>query len=295
MRKLFLFLLIIVFANNKSATAQITEAGLQIGEMHYIGDLTAGKFGDANQIHVAYGGFIRNSFANGIISMRAGILLGKISGNDNNFDPSSSLYHRHLNFESYVQDFNFMVDVNLPGLSPCKYKFFSPYISAGVSIFHFNPIAEYFGQTVNLQELGTEGQGIAQFGNRAKYSLFQPSFPVGLGVKNLARDIFIVSLEVMYHITMTDYLDDVSTNYYDPQIIKQYNGAAAAYLSNRSDYKVVYDSKGLGSKQRGNSQANDAFIVSSISLSYIIDQRCGRAYKGLDFRQGGASKCASEF
>ena len=210
-----------------TAQAQITELGLQFGEMHYVGDLTVHKLGDRKEAHVAYGAFVRNTFVKGFVSLRAGFTIGKISGDDRDFTPSNSLYHRNLNFESYIQDFHAILDVNFLGISPCERRFFTPYLSAGVSVFHFNPIADYFGQTVNLQSLGTEGQGIDQFGNTPKYSLTQLSLPIGGGFKILCRDIFIVSLEVMYHKTMTDYLDDVSGNYYDPQIIRQYNGKTA--------------------------------------------------------------------
>ena len=294
MKKIFLTIGIISMCAF-NINAQLTEFGLQIGEMHYIGDMTVHKLGDRKEAHVAYGAFFRNTFLHGYLSARLGLTLGKISGNDKDFNPSGSLFHRNLNFDSYVQDFNLIFDVNLLGINPCEQKFFSPFISGGISVFHFNPIADYYGQIVNLQSLGTEGQGIAQFGNVPKYSLIQPSFPVGGGIKFVCRDVFIVSLSVMYHFTNTDYLDDVSGNYYDPQIIQKYNGKAAAYLSNRSDYQIKYDATGVGNIKRGDASKKDAFIVSSIDITYIIQMRCGRNFKGLKYQRGGATKCANDF
>ncbi len=290
---IFVFFFIILFAFKSEA--QFTEFGMVFGESHYIGDLTAHKYGDLNQAHVAYGLMVRNTFAKGYLSVRGALTFAKISGDDKDFPTSNSLYYRNLNFQSYVQDLSVNLDINFPGISPCEGKFFTPYITGGISVFHFNPIAEYFGTTVNLQSLGTEGQGIAQFGNVAKYSLIQPSFPVGFGVKILCRDIFVVSLEVMYHYTLTDYLDDVSGNYYDPAVIAKYNGAEAAYMSNRSNYKINYDANGVGNIKRGNATNNDGFFVNSITITYLISQRCGRNFKGLNFRKGGAIRCSSDF
>ncbi len=292
MKRILIVLLVVIAANAK---AQFTEFGLQMGEMHYIGDLSAHQLGDAKQAHVAFGAFVRNTFAKGFLSVRAGFNLGTISGDDRDFPTSNSLYYRNLNFESYVQDFHGILDVNLLSINPCEGHFFTPYLSGGISVFHFNPFAQYFGQTVYLQTLGTEGQGIAQFGNKPKYALTQISFPVGGGFKILARDIFVVSLEVMYHFTTTDYLDDVSGNYYDPAIIQQYNGKTAAYMSNRSNYNIKYDANGVGNILRGNPNKKDAFVVSSISVTYLISRRCGRGFKGMGYRKGGATKCSSDF
>ena len=50
----------------------------------------------------------------------------------------------------------------------------TPYVYSGISIFHFNPQAENKnGEWVNLQELGTEGQGTTFFPEKEKYSLIQ--------------------------------------------------------------------------------------------------------------------------
>ncbi len=294
MQKVILIFVFIFYSVFKSE-AQFTELGMTFGESHYLGDMTVHKLGDFKEAHVAYGLVVRNTFAKGYLSLRAGLTFAKISGNDKDFSSTQSLYYRNLNFQSYVQDLNVNLEVNLPGISPCEGKFFSPYITGGVSVFHFNPIAEYFGRTVNLQSLGTEGQGIAQFGNKPKYSLIQPSFPIGFGLKILCRDIFVVSLEVLYHYTLTDYLDDVSTNYYDPAMIAKYNGTVAAYMSNRSTYKIKYDANGTGSIKRGDATSKDAFFVNSITITYLISQRCGRNFKGLNFRKGGGTRCATDF
>ena len=293
MKKIFFLSMIFCLLIISKTKAQTLEFGIETGEMHYLGDMTVHKLGDRKEAHLAYGVLLRNTFLHGLVSARLAATIGKISGNDKDFlGHNNNLYHRNLNFDSYVQDFGLIFDINFMKISPCEQKFFSPYLSFGVTVFHFNPVADYYGQTVNLQSLGTEGQGIAQFGNKPKYSLIQPSFPIGVGVKILCRDEFIVSLSVMLHYTLTGYLDDVSGNYVDPSILEQKNGKIAAYMSNRSDYKINFDSKGIGDIKRGMANS-DYFVVSSIDVTYIIQMRCGRNFKGMQYRRGGASRCSN--
>lgn len=94
----------------------------------------------------------------------------------------------------------------------------SPYIAAGIGVFTFNPQAKNRnGQYVDLQPLSTEGQGFAEYPERKPYKLTQVSFPIGLGVRYELGKNFILRLELLDRILKTDYLDDVSTRYIDPQ------------------------------------------------------------------------------
>ena len=53
-----------------------------------------------------------------------------------------------------------------------KYRW-TPYVTGGAAVFTFNPKAEYNGEWVALQPLGTEGQGLPQYPDRKKYSLIR--------------------------------------------------------------------------------------------------------------------------
>ncbi len=72
------------------------------------------------------------------------------------------------------------------------------------------------GEWVDLKPLRTEGQGLIP--GREEYKLTQLNIPMGIGVKYFLTETFHVSSEVLHRKTFTDYIDDVSTNYVDPDI-----------------------------------------------------------------------------
>jgi len=149
--------------------------------------------------------------------------------------------------------------------------FISPYIGAGIGVFTFNPKTFYKGQEVELQPLGTEGQGLP--GGKAKYGLTQMNMPLTLGVKfyNPART-FSVALDATYRYTYTDYLDDVSSVYTDPSGFGLYPVSQAALANALHDraYEnfpgVVY---GPG-QQRGNTKDNDTYMSLQVKFSYYF-------------------------
>jgi hypothetical protein len=288
MKRILLVVTILIISYQ--AKAQFSEIGLLAGESHYIGDMSPGKMKNLKEAHSAGGVFYRYTFASGIVGFRTGVTLAKLSGDDRNFAEGSIQQKRNLNFETGIQSFNAMIELNIPGITPCKYKFFSPYLLGGITAFHFNPIANYYGSTKNLQTLGTEGQGI-EGSNVDKYKLNQIAANYGGGFKILCRDIFIVQLELLYHKTFTDYLDDVSGNYYNPAILKQAYGDASAYLSNPTTTKYSYDASGYSSVQRGDATTKDSYLITSISVSYLFGINCGRSYRGIDFGSKHSRKC----
>lgn len=95
-----------------------------------------------------------------------------------------------------------------------------------------NPTTNYNGNNLELQPLGTEGQGTA-LNRKNNYSLNQITVPLGVGVKINLKDRLAISLEYGIRKTFTDYIDDVSGNYVDPDQLRAQNGPLAAELSDR--------------------------------------------------------------
>lgn len=103
---------------------------------------------------------------------------------------------------------------------------FTPYVFAGIAVFHHNPKAkapdvDKFGQPlaeagewVALRPLGTEGQ-LSQHYDVKQYSLIQPSIPFGLGIRTKLSKRWDFEFEVGYRYLFTDYIDDVSGMYVD--------------------------------------------------------------------------------
>jgi hypothetical protein len=154
----------------------------------------------------------------------------------------------------------------MQGFSSNIFSNLSTYLYTGFGGFWFNPQAKYNGNWVNLQPLGTEGQGIEP--GVEKYSRFSYCIPYGFGIKySLSRQLS-VGFEYGSRLTFTDYIDDVSTNYYDNDKIRSTYGDMAADLADRNQ-GPNYSWTGAG-EQRGNPDRNDFFLFANFTVNYKI-------------------------
>jgi hypothetical protein len=148
-------------------------------------------------------------------------------------------------------------------------------------MFYFNHQAKYQGKWYNLQPLGTEGQGIAG----KKYKRLQPELTLGTGWNFKAGNSSYIGFEVAIKITRTDYIDDVSGQYFDKASLNSSNGKLAAILSDRSgdiaeyynpDYvpdpysESGYRHKNYGAPGllRGNPKNFDKFIIYNLTFTH---------------------------
>lgn len=153
--------------------------------------------------------------------------------------------------------------------------FLSPYLGLGFGIISFDPKAIYQNAEVELQPIGTEGQGLA--GYNSKYNLTEWSIPISLGLKYYFPSTNLsIGLGASYSYTNTDYLDDVSGNYADIQDFQNaYSSQTAdlvSALSNRNIYGINNPTYGYITKAgeiRGNNQVNDQFVT--IQLKFDIN------------------------
>ncbi len=84
------------------------------------------------------------------------------------------------------------------------------YFFAGVGGFYFDPRAQFNNTWVQLQPLGTEGQGLP--GGAEEYKNIQLCIPMGVGLRRAFTKQWSGGLELQYTKTFTDYIDDVSTS-----------------------------------------------------------------------------------
>lgn len=153
---------------------------------------------------------------------------------------------------------------------------FQAYGFVGVGGIFFNPQAKYKGAWVNLQPLGTEGQGLP--GGPKKYSRFTVVIPYGVGVKDAINKEWSIGLEVGIRKTFSDYIDDVSGVYYDNDVIRAERGDMAADLADPSllPYPESLGGATWGFQQtkagndRGHSKHKDAYMFLNITASYKI-------------------------
>lgn len=263
------------FAQSAKKSAEV---GPFLGCSYYIGDLN--PLGHFNQFTKPAGGAVFRYNFNPRLAARVSVLAGSVEGDDS-FSNSQSQQQRNLKFRSNVSELSGQLEFNFLDFEIGNdYKAFSPYIFAGVAGYKFKPQGSANSQWVDLQPLGTEGQGLPGGASKKKYKLTQFSIPFGVGVKiSLSKNIGI-SIEWGMRKTFTDYLDDVSTRYYDPAIIAARRGASAAYLSDPSiGTDPNYTNVG---RQRGNPTTKDWYNFSGIALTIKFKQKrktCPGVYK----------------
>lgn len=280
MKKYFLLSFLILFLWLPSI-AQKSELGLMAGVSFYNGDLNRKKL--FFQPKFAFGAFYRHNF-NNHFSTRISFLYGNVEGNDS-LSGNTEQIQRNLSFKSVVAEFSAQIEINfLPFIAGDPKTPFTPYIFGGFGIFKFNPKAyveagSYVinGNTYNvatsdyyaLMPLGTEGQGTTGYPDRKKYSLTSFSVPFGLGFKFNITNGFGFGVEWGMRPTFTDYLDDVSTTYAEPLVLRAEYTDVAAVLSDRSKGSTESN---VG-RQRGNSTTSDWYSFAVATLSYSIKNK----------------------
>ncbi len=170
------------------------------------------------------------------------------------------------------------------------------YVFGGIGFMYFNPKAQYQGQWVALQPIGTEGQGLP--GQEDKYSRFTFTVPYGIGIGKSIDRYWSFNIEFTMRMTFTDYIDDVSGNYYgrqrlyDAKISAGASDAEATRAAYLSDPNILYRSSDLSFSDfgadnienesagredqvniRGDITDNDAFMTGMITISRKIVKR----------------------
>ncbi|MBS1656340.1 MAG: hypothetical protein JSU05_15915, partial [Bacteroidetes bacterium] len=122
------------------------------------------------------------------------------------------------------------------------------------------------------------------------YSLTQFEVPMGFGFKYYLKENMFVGLEVLHRKLFTDYVDDVSQNYYiDPIYFDQYLTPANAAIAKRLYYRGTYQSAqtnpgNIQTFQRGDPTKNDAYFTTVIRLGWRLNDAnsaSGRAVRQL--------------
>lgn len=220
------------------------------------------------------------------LGYKAGFSWGQVSGWDG-YTTERYRNNRNLHFKSHIVEFSFMTEFfitkersghvyrykNLKGWRNVDAQI---YFLVGVGGFWFNPKANYNGTWIELQPLGTEGQGYKP-GTR-KYSKYSVCVPFGIGMKYALDRRWSLGMEIGMRKTFTDYIDDVSTVYYDPAEIAANNPVltqAAVYFANPSLGNVTaannegIDPTAIG-QQRGDATDNDAYMFVFVTVNYKI-------------------------
>ena len=255
-----------------SATSQVKEFGLFAGGAYYRGELNRTHF---SQTDYAIGGIFKQDFPNDRISLRFQLLFNQVKADDFKSGNIQQL-NRNLSFKSSVVEFGPVLEIDFFKFHPgqnntAKAAFGTPYFMGGINIMRMNPKARYNGEWIELQPLGTEGQGSSLTTAPKKYSLNQIVIPFGIGIKVNLSHHSSFSMEYGFRKTFTDYLDDVSGLYPDLSALDP----LARELSDRARNPEGINQSSYG-LQRGNPADKDWYTVFGFSITYefFSDSTC---------------------
>ena len=245
--------------------AQHFEVGVMLGGSTYMGDLVPEKKAiSTGAYHYAGGVFIRYNNSE-MVTTKLAMNYGNISADDANSSVAGRRA-RNLSFKSALFETSLTAEVNILGFdSKYSTRIFSPYVFMGISWFKFNPKAELNGVWVELQPLGTEGQGLPELPERQPYKLSGFSIPLGAGLKFALNDKINIGAEIGMRKTFTDYLDDVSHSYAGDDLLSENGKETTLLLSNRSG------SPKTSKSGRGNSNQNDLYLFGGLTVSFNLN------------------------
>lgn len=210
------------------------------------------------------------------IGYKGGLYVGMVDGDDK-LTTEPFRHNRNLHFRSPIVELSGQIEgyitkeqqghlYRIKNAKGMKHIDMQIYGFLGIGAFFFNPQARYTGSWVNLQPLGTEGQGL---NGKKKYSRFNVAVPIGIGFKYALDRKWSVGLEYGIRKTFTDYIDDVSTVYY-----RDTTGSWSpmqTYLADPSLGEIQLPDgiqvTGMG-QQRGDSKDKDAYMFAHVTVSY---------------------------
>lgn len=211
--------------------------------------------------------------------------MGLISGND---DKTEEFFRsdRNISFRSPIQEFSGRIEYkirkergghiyDLRGVRGQRGVKLATYCFVGLGVYHFNPKARIDGQWYELQPIGTEGQNYLE--TRKPYSRIQVCIPMGLIAKYSINKKWAVSAEVGVRFLFTDYLDDVSTTYANPDLVAESDNTVPDNIA-RLAADPAYEEHGgkdgyhYYNEQRGDPYDRDFYMFLMISAHYRLKE-----------------------
>jgi len=260
------------YYNNKYFDSDIIwEIGGSVGGMYSLADVGKKQYSAFLPARLNYkstklnAGIYAGVLYQNLAGVRLEVTYGSVAGADSMGSPDRKV--RNLSYRSDIREVALVGEFhpltltnweNIPSLSP--------YIIAGVGWFSFNPQASYNNRWVNLQPLNTAGQGFEEFPKRKPYSLSSFCVPFGIGARFELSPLFSTRFEIVERYTFTDYLDDASAHFIDPELFYKYyspeKAALAEALANRSG-------KTIGGV-RGGTKTKDKYLTLNVKLAMTL-------------------------
>ena len=238
--------------------SQYMEIGIAGGGSNFLGDVGPYSFDIPQGYHA---GFLMRYNFNRFWSVRAQANYGLIEADDARSNIAFR-NERNLSFRSVVQEVYAVAEFNFFEFQLGTKLWHTPYINGGFGIFSFSPEARFDGQWYDLRTLRTEGQGTS-VGTAAPYAEASSYFIFSLGYKFALGSFTTLALESSFRSTNTDYLDDVSGFYADPEILEAEVSQLSANLADRS-----LSGSNKENILRGDPSTQDWYIFTGISIQF---------------------------
>lgn len=265
------------------------EAGVSAGGVNCLTDL-GGKSGAGkrfikdinwNNSRICGGLYGALSYRN-FLAARLELFFGAVNAADSVLkdDGSASYgrYLRNLHFRSDIIETSVLFEFHplqlYNNLKDKRPSVVSPFVTAGIGLFSFNPQARFNNTWINLSVLHTEGQGLPQYPGRNLYRLRQCNVPMGLGIRYQVSAMLTMRLELVYRKLWTDYLDDVSRTYIDPADLSHHSSQPFAYLATRlADQRLISSSVYEAGAIRGNPKNKDAYFSGMVRIGVTLGRQ----------------------
>ena len=241
------------------------EFGIMGGGATYFGDIN--PHANYRVIKPGVGVFNRLNM-NNRLAFRVGAFMTSVEHADR-YSTNPYQKARNLSFRSDIWEVNAQFEFNFMKFKKGHRRdYWTPYMLYGVAVIRMNPQAydSLNQEWIDLQPLGTEGQkspsSVYQGDN---YNDIQPAFMIGGGFKVSLSKSWCLGAEFAHHRLLTDYLDDLSTRYYNT------TGASpeAEYFADPSltdDFNKI----GRPGKIRGDRKDTDAYMTFNLNFTFTI-------------------------
>ncbi len=244
--------------------------------------------------------------------LTSGFSYGTLAASDaESADPTDNnaafRYVRNLSFRNRIKELSVVGQFDLfpnQGTYISRVRW-TPFAYAGLAVFHHNPQAQNAnGEWVNLEPLGTEGQYAqlsptdVNYGIKP-YKLIQLAIPFGIGARFRVNEVIDVSAEFGFRYLFTDYIDDVSQNYvnldllsdeakgfsYRSNLVNPSTSERVSQITSNTHPTLTYNGSplinGYGyefpDNVRGNKNDRDIYTITTIRVTYILGKTFHRA------------------
>ena len=241
---------------------------------------------DLRNLRWSFGAFYRYH-ATRSFSFRAAFTYARLTASDNNYPDEAETFTRNLSFRNDILDLALLFQYSHHFTTVDLNSRPAFYVYSGVSFFYNNPMAQLAdgGGYVALRPLETEGPENA-------YGPIQASIPIGISFefqrgkprrrgqqsRQALTQLNRYGIYFCMHIALTDYVDDISTNYPNPDVLASDEARA---FSNRT-FEVVNTEQAMtpnGNGRpistsfreggiRGNPNNNDYFFTAGIYYKF---------------------------